>query len=134
MKIVINDCYGGFGLSHKGMIRYAEIKGFKLYAYTTSYDKSSEDYRKTILWDGTGNEPFFLSYSTSPELDGKNHFWKGDIERNDSALIQVVEELGAEANGNYSSLKIVEIPDDVKWHIAEYDGNEHVAEDHRTWY
>jgi len=27
----------------------------------------------------------------------------------------------------------VEIPDDVKWHIHEYDGLEHVAEDHRTW-
>jgi len=24
------------------------------------------------------------------------------------------------------------VPDDVKWHIHEYDGLEHVAEDHRT--
>jgi len=25
------------------------------------------------------------------------------------------------------------VPDDVKWHIAEFDGWEWVAEDHRTW-
>jgi hypothetical protein len=27
----------------------------------------------------------------------------------------------------------VDIPDDVNWYIEEYDGNEHVAERHRTW-
>ena len=37
------------------------------------------------------------------------------------------------ANGNHANLKIVEIPGDVKWHVEEYDGNEWVAEDHRTW-
>ena len=30
-------------------------------------------------------------------------------------------------------LTIVDVPDEVKWHIHEYDGLEHVAEDHRTW-
>jgi hypothetical protein len=27
----------------------------------------------------------------------------------------------------------VDIPDDVKWQIEEYDGNEWIAESHRTW-
>jgi hypothetical protein len=48
-------------------------------------------------------------------------------------LVAVVEELGKEANGTYSELKVVEIPSDVKWHISEYDGDEWVAENHRTW-
>jgi hypothetical protein len=30
-------------------------------------------------------------------------------------------------------LRIVEIPDGVEWHISEYDGIEHIAENHRTW-
>jgi hypothetical protein len=48
-------------------------------------------------------------------------------------LVQVVEELGKEANGNYAKLEIIEIPDDVDWEIDEYDGMEHIAEKHRTW-
>lgn len=54
-------------------------------------------------------------------------------DRTDPALVDAVETLGAEANGSYAELKIVEVPDDVKWHIAEYDGWEWVAEDHRKW-
>jgi hypothetical protein len=49
-------------------------------------------------------------------------------------LIEVIEELGDAANGDCAELAIVEIPDDVEWEISEYDGREHVAEKHRTWY
>lgn len=56
------------------------------------------------------------------------------VPRDDTALVEAVEELGVEkASGVYARLKIVEIPDDVEWHIYEYDGNECVAENHRTW-
>jgi len=33
----------------------------------------------------------------------------------------------------FADLKIVEIPDGTNYEIDEYDGNEHVAEVHRTW-
>ena len=33
-----------------------------------------------------------------------------------------------------ANLKMVEIPDDVEWEIADYDGKEWVAEKHRTWH
>lgn len=56
-----------------------------------------------------------------------------DVERNDPALIEVVERLGRRANGSFADLKIVEIPDGVEWEIDEYDGSERVAEKHRTW-
>jgi hypothetical protein len=55
------------------------------------------------------------------------------IERNDPALIQVVEELGEKSFGQHAKLSIVEIPDGVSWTIEEYDGSEWVAEEHRTW-
>jgi hypothetical protein len=48
--------------------------------------------------------------------------------------VQVVEQMGDAASGSHSELAIVEIPDDVEWEIDEYDGREHVAEKHRTWY
>jgi hypothetical protein len=55
------------------------------------------------------------------------------IPRNDQNLIDVVEELEHLSWGKYSQLKVVEIPDDVEWEIAEYDGVEWVAEKHRKW-
>lgn len=63
----------------------------------------------------------------APEATKYNH------SRTDPLMIEVVEELGSAANGEHAELKVVEIPDDVKWYIHYYDGNEHVAEEHRTW-
>jgi hypothetical protein len=31
MKVVINTCFGGFGLSEKAMVEYAKRKGITLY-------------------------------------------------------------------------------------------------------
>jgi hypothetical protein len=56
-----------------------------------------------------------------------------NIERDDPALVQTVEELGEAANGYYAKLAVIEIPEGVKWEIQEYDGLEHVAEKHRVW-
>jgi len=56
-----------------------------------------------------------------------------DIERDDPYLVQIVREMGMDANGTYASLKIVEIPGDVEWQVDEHDGREWVAEKHRTW-
>jgi hypothetical protein len=54
--------------------------------------------------------------------------------RSEADLIAVVEELGQLANNNYSSLKVIDIPDNIEWQVEEYDGREHIAEKHRTWY
>jgi hypothetical protein len=56
--------------------------------------------------------------------------------RSDPLLIQVCEELGAEANGGLGpcQIKVVEIPDDVVWKVEENEcGQEWVAEKHRRW-
>jgi hypothetical protein len=91
-RVVINDCYGGFGLSEEATQRYKELAGI---------------------------------------TEGDWSYY--NVARDDPYLVQVVRELGHRANGPHTSLKIVELPGNVKWHIGEYDGNEWVAEDHRTW-
>jgi hypothetical protein len=57
--------------------------------------------------------------------------------RDDPILIRIIETLGLPASaGNFSKLKIIELPDDVPddgWVVQEYDGMEWVAEKHRTW-
>jgi len=62
-----------------------------------------------------------------------------DVMRDDPHLLAVVDALGTEAcSGTFSRLAIVEIPEDVaheeRWTVQDYDGQEWVAEKHRTWH
>ncbi len=59
-----------------------------------------------------------------------------EIPRDDPLLVEMVEfYVGEDAvSMGTQDLRVVEIPDDVQWHIEEYDGLEHVAENHRTWH
>jgi len=78
---------------------------------------------------------FSLSEEACRLLDCSPYDYKESEKRSDPSLVHIVETLGEKANGSHASLKIVEIPGDcVDWHITEYDGSEHVAERHRTWY
>ena len=59
-----------------------------------------------------------------------------ELARDDADLIAVVEALGEKANNQYSELKVVEVPAWLRakgWTIEEYDGREHIAENHQTW-
>jgi len=90
MKVVINDCHGGFGLTEAALNEYKIRKGV--------------------------TDPNFYYY---------------DIPRECPVLVEMVER--GDVGGDFSDLKVVEIPDGVNWYIEEYDGLEHVAERHRTW-
>lgn len=115
MKIVINERHGGFGLSDEAIEYYGELKNLGLIKQKGQY------------FNLTGYEWYV------EEIVDENFFTDRNIPRDDADLVRVVEELGETANGKYADLKIVEIPDDVKWQIEEYDGMEWIAEKHRTW-
>ena len=83
MKVVINTCYGGFGLSEEARERYVEL---------------------------TGSKPAY---------------WY-DMNRADPYLIQVVEELGPDADGPHSDLKVVNVEAGRWFRINEYDGYEKI--------
>jgi hypothetical protein len=57
-----------------------------------------------------------------------------EVLRDDPVLVAIVEEMGEASWSDYARLKVVSIPEGVKWQIEEYDGAEHIAEVHRTWY
>lgn len=115
MKIVINNCFGGFGLSTKAMLRLRELGSEKAKNYAVlPGEKYSDGSERTYFNDGLdGNYP--------------------DIDRTDPLLIKVVKELGDEVNSAFSKLKIVNIPDGIEWEIDNYDGLETVHEKHRSW-
>lgn len=141
MKLVISACYGGFGLSEAAVRRYCEITGTPIWVIPATrfaaimgptYSLVPPDERVPSAEDRWAEMEL-------SERKGHNEKWSAqtlyprDIKRDDPALVQVVEEMGEAANDRFSSLKVVEIPDDVEWEIDEYDGYEHVAEKHRTW-
>lgn len=138
MKVVINACFGGFGLSEEGTRAYWARKGKQVFtsgaAYTQVY--YDEPYPPEFaLPEGTYfMEPSHPEYDNHRKWCATHTLYDCAIDRNDPDLAAVVEELGNSANGAYASLKVVEIPDDIYWEISEYDGSEHVAEKHRTWY
>lgn len=107
-KVVYNNCYGGFGLSHAAIMRYAELKGITLHPKVGKYRN--------------------YEYYTDPNHTKKSYWYhRSEInDRTDAALVQVVEELGDAANGDYAKLVIEDVPAGVKYRIQEYDGNEWV--------
>ena len=104
MKVVINRCFGGFGLSLAGYKMLLSLKNLPCYFYKQT------KYEWQDVWDRHG------------------------IDRADPDLVKTVEVLGKIANGPCSDLKVVDVPDDVEYEIEEYDGLERIAEKHRTWY
>lgn len=113
MFVVINKCYGGFGLSRKALHRLRELGCKEAIEETDLGEKypGTNDVREKFLGES------FL----------------GEIPRNSELLIQVIQELGEEANGDYSKLRIIEIPNGINWEVDDYDGMERVVEQHESW-
>ncbi len=61
-----------------------------------------------------------------PVVNGEKWSHHCKVKRDDPILVQVVEQLGAEANGGCAELKIATVSG--KWRIDEYDGSEIVQE------
>jgi hypothetical protein len=147
VKVVINRCFGGFSLSEAAYVKLIEwgipVRGYieqKQNPETGLYlpeplnegevifdrelaDKESNDYKGYAEARSHGSRIFGRRYW---------EVWSRS-ERDHPLIVRVVEELGADANGDCADLEIVEVPEDVNWYIEEYDGMEHVAEQHRTW-
>jgi len=134
-KIVINTVHGGFGLSPEAQRRYLELVGKECYFYkhiakSKNYIHIDDDEAKKSMFTLTVIKYFGEEVNTIPT----DAYWADwNIDRDDPLLIQVIDELGEEANDKYSELKIVEIPDDIEWEIDEYDGMETIHERHRSW-
>jgi len=106
MKVLVNDCYGGYGISLEAEQLYFTKKGI-------SFELLEEKY-------GRGK---YL-------IDGEEVY--AELDRDDPILIEVVEEIGSErASGIHAELSISEIPDGCDYSIHEYDGTEYIDS---TWF
>ena len=137
MKVVINKCYGGFGLSPEAILKLYAMGSKVIDAHPAKeyFGKGSfrslesslcewKEYLSSPVKHGlfltvfSPDEAFVLSFGGA---------------RDDPDLVSAVEEMGDSAAGRFAKLEVVEIPDGVEYSIEEYDGLEHIAEAHRTW-
>ena len=136
MKVILNKCYGGFDVSDKGYKLYAQKKHIPLYVYK---DNCSAGYYEKI--SGEISDSPFVEYFTKDfgdcfkptKEDFKYKLYLSEKHREDLTLIEVVEELGEEANGRFGDLVVVEIPDGMNYVIDDYDGIETLHEDVPVW-
>ena len=132
MKIVYNNCYGVFSLSHDAILAYAKLKGLTLYPETS-------DYKMVIYWTTPpedradlikGADAWKLATTeqrvASNEKHRKSVLYDRDIPRDDPDLVAVVEELGEKASGRCASLMIENLAPGTLYRITEYDGIESV--------
>jgi hypothetical protein len=81
-------------------------------------------------------DPELRHYNTifSPDEKFVLFCWlRCNVARDNPIIIECIEKFGNKVNGYGSNLKIVEIPDGVEWEINRSEGEEWVAEKHRTW-
>lgn len=138
MKVVINACFGGFSVSKQAAEWMAE-RGHEHAQKELAECAKNNDFIQAFI--KTGEWPAECRGFTRSmlEIDAKykgearfyGHF--SEVDRHDPLLVGAVEALGEAADGECAKLRVVEVPDGVDYEISEYDGNEHVAEKHRTW-
>lgn len=117
MKVVINTCTGKFSLSPKATKRFFEVIAEDLEQYSSVIDMTEA---AVYLLDNIDFDLYEFDFSAVP--------------RTCLPLIKAIEEVGCEAaSGKYSKLKIIELPDDVKFTILDEQGKERIVEAHRTW-
>lgn len=129
MKVVINTtyCCSDFCLSKKAckwLIRYKGWKVTKLKKDGTSRSKTAK----------------FVIITSNPNGYILNCDPSSSVLRSDVGLIECIEKFGDHANGITPDgcmdpiLAIVEVPDDIKWHIEYYGfGKERIAENYKVW-
>lgn len=131
-KIVINKCFGGYGLSPLAVYEICKRKGLDCYIYVESttvrgtYIKVSPSSKelKGYNWYAFnrdfGNVMNFDDTSYNEDLIELE-----SLPRHDKDLVAVVEELGDKVNGYCAELGVVEINSNL-YRITEYDGAESI--------
>jgi hypothetical protein len=150
MKIVINKCYGGFGISLEALTQLVIRNADCVESCTPKhyYGGDNEKFKNKNDWQKKWDEDFseFEDIGNGFKADKIRQYnvYKDGLlymikdrsdnsTRTDKDLVDIVEKMGEEASGSLSELQIVEVPDDVKWEIDEYDGIESIHEVHRSW-
>ena len=121
MKVIINRCYGGFGLSDEACEWLIKNKGWKVTHFTPEgrvEDESAQliDNSDRPEWVAMTGRYYLVESRSSVSL------------RTSQDLIDCIETIGAvAASGRDAELEIVEAPDGIEWEIETHHGIECVV-------
>jgi hypothetical protein len=142
MKVILNSNFTNFAIS--------ELAYFELIRRDGIYPKDKKSIRDFMILIGEESWSKFINEL----INYKDEFLKHPLYENEliragfvystndyihdyrynHVLISIVEELGQLASGEDSLLKVVEIPNDVKYYyIDTNNGVESIHETHRVW-
>lgn len=126
MKIALNKCHGGFEFSNEAMVRLIErgascleTRKLKEY-YKDQPDRAFKDIR-----DGYKVDKFVRGILLKDETIYFVDFHNQDS-RTDRNVIEIIEELGEDANGEHSEIEIEEIENTADFDIEDNDGVENI--------
>ena len=128
-KVVYNACYGGFSLSREACERYWELQGREVWIENgdfmgifTIWLVPPEERLEKKEWSSMSLTERLAYNKKLSEQTWYDH----NVDRHDPILVQVVEELGEEADGDHAKLAIAEVSGPYR--IDEYDGYESVQQ------
>lgn len=123
MKVVINKCHGGFGLSPQA-VKCLVVKGSELVKKFPLKPWEQDFLETTDIGDG-----FKVSSTWCKEVIAKDDtvYIIDYTKRSHPDLVGIVEKMGSDAWGEHAELEVVEVPDDANWRIEEYDGKERIV-------
>ena len=128
MKVVINKCYGGFGVSVPAMKDM-----FGRCSHVVAHEPSKYYGSKAKWEEDKNNKDSFRDWRYFDKRGWPVTDEHRESDRSCPVLIETVERMGSKAGRSLSKLRIVEIPDGVEFEINEYDGVESIHEVHQTW-
>ena len=143
MKVSINKCHGGYCFSDEATLEllkrgspvvkltpYDKYYGSTFEAMISEKEKADKIAKDKAMWSRMNHG---VVYTDDGVVSSADRYDSGS--RHDPILIALIEEWGGKrVSGKCADIQIVEIPDGIKYEIEEYDGREHIAEAHSTWY
>ena len=127
-KVVYNACYGGFGLSKEACQRYWDIKGQQVWIEDAQWGSTVWLVAPEDRIPSKEGDAFYSMSMDERVAYNRAHseqtWYDRNVDRHDPVLVQVVEELGKKANGDFANLQIDEVHGPYR--IDEYEGNESV--------
>ena len=135
MQIVLNGCFGGFGISNLALYELIKrgsqtILTKSIFEYTGEYhtlDEFFKHYKSSYRNDAVIDIGEYKAYKYSEGLYKDDQvFYFNDIpsNRTDNILIEVIKELGEQSWGLYAELYVISCPNNFE--ISNYDGMESI--------